>query len=830
MLLQRNKIFLQAALLLILIRTEAQQITVYSSLLEPVANVAVFNHERTFSALTDKEGKCAVTALQKSDTLYFQHPAYHSLSLTIREIAMKGYRVILTDKVLVLDEYVVAAAKTREKLENVAHQVDIVKASEIVFSNAPTPAEALENSGKIFIQRSHPGGGSPIIRGMEANKVLIVVDNIRMNNAIYRGTHQPNITSIDEMIVDRIEIVQGPGSLIYGSDALGGVMHFYTKKPELADSNTMKVSGNLLIRGGSANFEKTGHFDINLGWKKFASLSSITFSDFDDLRMGSRQNAFYKDFGKRYTYVRQINGIDSIVANSNPLIQRPSAYWQVDVLQKFLLPLPRAPLTFNFQFSTSSDIPRYDRLGDTETVQDTLSFSYIYADTVLQVDSLRTLSRLKWAENNYGPQTRFLAGMEINLNRSSRLYDEGMLVVAYQKVFEERNQRRFRQPERVNRTEEVDIVTLNMDLVRKLDIRNTLQYGIETVFNYVRSRATVLNLTNGESWPTLPRFPDAGSFMQTTAAYARYNFHISERFTISSGFRYSLIMLQANFSSRSYYPMAFRDIRLRTSAFSGSFGLVYNPGRRWQLNLLFASGYRAPNLDNAGKISSLETSPDAQRVLVPNANLKPEYVYNVELGIRKNFYDKVHVSAMFFNTLGRDMITVQPFILHGMDSLLYDGELSRIYAYVNISKASIRGFSIAAQADVTRYFAIHSTLTGTWGKNESDNTPLDHIPPLFGQTSLVIKFNKFRGELLIRYNGWKHVKDYAPEGADNLADATALGTPAWYTVSLRAGYQINPRLRLQAALENMLDQHYRQFSSGISAPGIHAVVMLKLSF
>ena len=145
-----------------------------------------------------------------------------------------------------------------------------------------------------------------------------------------------NSLTIDNNALERLEIVLGPGSVIYGSDALGGVMHFYSKNPKLSDNNNLKTLTNLLTRYASTNNEKMIHLDFNFGLNKFAGLSSISLSDFGDLRQGSRRDPKYPDFGKRFFYVERINNIDVKLQNSNPNIQRQSGYQQYHFLQKFL--------------------------------------------------------------------------------------------------------------------------------------------------------------------------------------------------------------------------------------------------------------------------------------------------------------------------------------------------------------------------------------------------------------------------------------------------------------------------------------------------------------
>lgn len=129
-----------------------------------------------------------------------------------------------------LKEVTIAANKTEQSLIEVPNQIQILKSNEIAAIQAQSTADVLANTGNVFVQKSQMGGGSPVLRGFEANRILLVVDGVRMNNLIYRGGHLQNVITLDNNILDRTEIVFGSGSTIYGSDALGGTIHFFYKK------------------------------------------------------------------------------------------------------------------------------------------------------------------------------------------------------------------------------------------------------------------------------------------------------------------------------------------------------------------------------------------------------------------------------------------------------------------------------------------------------------------------------------------------------------------------------------------------------------------------
>ena len=184
-----------------------------------------------------------------------------------------------------MDEVVVSVNKWEQKLNEVPNKIVKVSKYDILRNNPQTAADLLGQSGTVFIQKSQLGGGSPMIRGFATNRVLLVVDGVRMNNAIYRSGNLQNVISIDALSTEAAEVIFGPGSLIYGSDAIGGVMDFHTLEPRFAKTKKMITKGSALSRYSTANQEITGHADINLGWEKWSLLTSVTYSRFDDLKI-----------------------------------------------------------------------------------------------------------------------------------------------------------------------------------------------------------------------------------------------------------------------------------------------------------------------------------------------------------------------------------------------------------------------------------------------------------------------------------------------------------------------------------------------------------------
>lgn len=699
-----------------------------------------------------------------------------------------------TEKNISLNEVVVSGSKFEAQRGTLPNQISLISKNQIAFQNTPNTGDLLINSGNVFVQKSQGGGGSPVLRGFESSRVLVVVDGIRMNNAIYRAGHLQNVLRIDQSMLDRAEILFGPSSVIYGSDALGGVMSFRSKNPTLD-----KISASAYARYSSAYNEKTVHADVNLGGKRFGSLTSITFSDFGDLIQGDKRTNKFPDFGKRLFYAERIDGKDTKVTNADYNKQVGSGYSQYDILQKFMFQQSeKVKHTINLQYSNSSEVPRYDRL--TEVSGTNPRFSEWY----------------------YGPEKRFLAAYHLELS-GANIYDKGMITAAFQDIEESRISRNFNNVNKRSQYEKVAVWTLNADF-QKVIKANTVQYGAELTYNDVKSTATNLNISTGVVTPSNTRYPDGKNTMQSLAVYLTDQLNISQKFYINAGLRYNAIGLKTEFKDKTFFPFPYNEANQSPNALSGNFGIVARPASKTKLSALFSSGFRSPNIDDMTKVFDSK----AGTLVVPNPNIKPEYTYNYEASINQQIGEILTIEATYFYTQVKNAIITAPFSLNGQSTVDYLGVKSAVVASQNVREAQINGWNIAIYAKITPDLILSSTLNNTKGKVKDDkNTPLDHIPPMFGRTALKFNKNKLQIEAFSLYNGWKKIADYNPEGEDNAQYATADGMPSWWTLNLRSAFQINKHLQIQAACENILDKNYRNFASGISNAGRNFIVTLR---
>ncbi len=787
-----------------------QQVTVLDrSDLQPIDQVSVTNQSHSNLIITNSQGRADLSGFNSSDTLYFTHIAFQPYIVPGKELSKPNATIYLTEHIIRLDEFVISANRSQEKKSDLPYKIETISAKEIQFENPQTSAQMLEQTGEVFVQQSQMGGGSPVLRGLEANRVLLVLDGVRLNNAIYRGGHLQSVMTVDPGLLSSTEILFGPGSVIYGSDALGGVVSMQTFDPALSMENKVLINGKVYGRFSSSNLEKTGGFRLNIGLKKWGFLTAFTYSNFDDLREGRNRNPFYGSFGERPFYAERINGQDSMIANDRPWIQRPSGYSQYSLLQKVLF-APNSDLRFtlNVQYSNSSDIPRYDRLTDTVKGQ------------------------LKYAQWYYGPQERLFASLKGSLSNKNILYENATIVLAYQRNTEERVNRQFGKLDKKFNFETVDVFSVYGDFRKRLAPKDELQYGVSADFNLVGSKAYREDISSGSIFSDIPtRYPDQKAQMFNVAAYLSNNWKINGIFSFSQGIRYTYVSLSAAWSDTMMNIMQFpfsQSVRQHDNAINGYLAWIVHPGYDWKISLIGSSGFRAPNIDDIGKVN--DSNSQDQLLIVPNPELKPEYAYNLELTLAKTFEKSVRLELTGFYTWLTDAIVLRPFKYNGQDSIWFDGVLSQVEANTNAGSAYIYGAQGSLRAQVTRTFSITSNLTYTYGRVKDSNVPLDHIPPVFGMTSFKLEMSKFKGDFYLMYNGWKRISDYSPSGEDNQSYATPEGMPAWFTINLKLSYQINKYMNLEGGVENILDQNYRKFASGISSPGRNFILALRGSF
>jgi hemoglobin/transferrin/lactoferrin receptor protein len=701
-----------------------------------------------------------------------------------------------------LPDVVVFANKFPALSKNIVQKVDFITDKNAINQQANT-GDILTQSGQVFVQKSQSGGGSPVIRGFEASRVLLMVDGVRLNNAIFRGGHLQNIITIDNMILDRVEVIYGPSSTLYGSDALGGVVNMFTKKPILTTTTNWKTNTNLIQRYASGQNENRTHLDVNIANNKWAYLTSFTYGSFGDMRQGANRSSTYPDFGKRSFYVVREAGADMVKVNEDVNVQKLSGYQQTDLLQKVLYkPSENSEHLLNIQISNSSNINRYDRLTETSKALPVYSEWY------------------------YGPQIRNLISYKYTATKLPGYFSDLMVTSSFQDIEESRISRKYNTTSKDFRFERVNVLGVNADLLHKQS-NGEIHLGAESYTNFVRSTAERLNIATSALSRITTRYSDGPTKMSYNALYLQQTKQLDAHWVLNDGIRFNLVQLDARFADTTLMHFPFNKAIQNNTAITGNLGVAYNGENGYRATAGLSSGFRSPNVDDLTKVFDTKTG----YVVVPNKDLKPEYTYNAEINL-SHTGNIASWGASVFYTWFNNAIVVSKYNWNGQDNIMYQNVLSTVYAPQNQASAKLYGFNLNGKLKLFYNTLLQGTYTYTKGtyNNGTSSMPLDHIPPAYGRVGLKKGADKFNVEGYVLFNGWKRMRDYNLNGEDNELYATPDGMPSWMTVNFSSYYTPNKKLSLGLQIENIADKNYRYFASGISAVGRNFIVSCRLSF
>jgi hemoglobin/transferrin/lactoferrin receptor protein len=762
---------------------------------EILEGVIIISPNAAILGVTDKNGEAVIPEfILPADTLIFQYLGYKELHLTAFEVFTNKGLVLLIPEHFRMNTIVVSANRWQQYSGDQPARISRISNHEIAFLQPQTSADMLAGSGQVFVQKSQQGGGSPMIRGFATNRLLYVVDGVRMNTAIFRGGNIQNVISLDAFANENSEILFGPGAVMYGSDAIGAVMSFHTLQPKFTQQNEISYfKSNLTARFSSANHEKTGHADFKYGNSLISGVTSITYSDFDHLRMGTHgPDDYLKPWLVRYAG----NGKDTILPNPSPGLQNPSEYSQLNLMQKIRIKLsPGSDLLYAFHYSSTSEFARYDR-------------------------HIRYKNGLpRYGEWDYGPQRWLMHQVTAALSINKLVIDALNITAAWQKFEESRIDRNLSNPIRHIRRENVDALSFNADAKKQVR-KHHFFYGTESVVNLVKSSGRDFNIIDGTSTEGPPRYPNASWL--SLAAYFQYEYSINQHWKLESGLRYNLFSVSAEFNNQ-FYPLPFKNTNNQFASVSGSTGILWRPDEKQVLKFSVSRGFRAPNVDDLGKV--FDTSPGF--VTIPNPNLSPEIAWNSETGYSIIFNDICRLDFTGYITYLQDALVVRPFQLNGKDSLVYNGSNAKILAVQNAAYALIKGVQASIEIKPGKGISLISHYNIQNGIEELENgdiSPSRHAAPNFGQTTLQWKHQNITLSLSSQYAAAVSFKNM-PEEEKTKPELYARGrdgnpySPAWTIFNIRCMWKINSALHVVAALENITDLRYKMYSSGIAAAG-----------
>ncbi len=784
----------------------AQTVSIADQQAQPLKDVVLISENPQVSAVTNAKGQADISAFREAEYIQISSLGYKTQVKSYSQIQSSDFKISLEASIWNLAEVVVSGTRWRQTSSNVASKIISISSKEIALQNPQTAADLLSVSGKVFIQKSQQGGGSPMIRGFATNRLIYTIDGVRMNTAIFRGGNLQNVINIDPFATENTEVLFGPGSVIYGSDAIGGVMSFQTLTPQLSLTEEPLVTGKVVSRFSSANDERTAHFDVNVGWEKWAFVTSFSSWDYDHLKQGSNGPDDYI----KNIYSQRQDGMDVVITQDDPLLQIPSAYSQINLMQKVRFkPNEKWDFQYGFHYSETSSYGRYDRHNRFRN------------------------GTIRYAEWNYGPQAWMMNNLNIVHRGNNAIYDQMSLRLAQQSFEESRIDRSLNKNERTSNTENVEAYSVNLDFTKNTGLKNTVYYGVEYVLNDVASDGMLTDIATGTKQVGPARYPN--STWSSVAAYLNDELRISEQLTLQAGLRYNRFILDADFNNNvDFYPFPFTRTEINKGALTGSIGGVYRPTESWVIKANIGTAFRSPNVDDIGKV--FDSEPGS--VVVPNPDLDAEYAYNFDLSIAKVFGDWLKLDVTGYYTILQNAMVRRDFQLNRQDSIVYDGQKSKVQAIQNAAVANVYGVQAGVELKLPAGFIFLSDLNYQVGEEELDDgttSPSRHAAPLFGVSRLRYQGQDLSLELNAIYQGERSFDDLAAEeqGKDEIYAKDENGnnySPSWYTLNLKAMYRLTETFSVSGGVENLTDQRYRTYSSGISGAGRNFILSVSANF
>jgi outer membrane receptor protein involved in Fe transport len=659
----------------------------------PLSDAYVFVSGVNRSDVTDVSGYFYVTDLEQGTyEIEIKHVGYKSIifsNIAVTSNTVTNLDTLFLEAQVFNTSSVIVTASRQARLTNeLSGAVNVVPIELIKRRNSATSAESLREEHGIFVQKTNHGGGSAIMRGLSSNQVLLLVDGIRLNNSTYRlGNHQ-YLTTVFPYMIEQIEIVRGPGSVLYGSDALGGTVNMISKQPELF-STEVNSRIKLFSRYASADAENFVRAELSLAYQRIAVQAGVSYKDVADLRRGA-------------------TGGESKISNStNGLIQSPSGFKTYATDFKLLLGLSTVQkLTFMLQHSHQSDVPRYDKYENN---------GYYH-----------------W---NYDPQIRSLLYLKFDHTLRKGLLDKYLVTLSWHRQSEGRT---------IQQTSEIAPIR-ERDDVQTLGFifqgtghhaYHLFSFGTEIYTdNVLSTRSQAENVLRGR-YPDDADYTSAGLFFQD-------DLRLSGQLRVILGARYSYI------STRFKLPENVADLQridLSFNALTVSLGTVYHITQTIDLRLNVAQGFRAPNLSDLAKLGESK----GITYEIPNQNLRPERLLSTEVGFDWRPGDLLFETTVYHSQI-TDVLSSAEDELNGAATVLIDSIEFQVKSKQNLGRADIWGVESQFSYRFYRNFNLSASVTYTHGQNHTLDEPVGGIPPVFGSMQIRWEPTNAYASLLIRF-------------------------------------------------------------------------------
>ncbi len=805
------KVFLYTIFLFFpIVSVFSQTVTVISGSTNfPIPGIMVYSNRLPDTLQTNNKGEISLDIFRNDDNITFEHFVFAKVRKNKEEIIDNDYVIIMYPSgMLALENKSVITTAVYSK--DLPFYINIITDKQEETSSLSSNDDGSEQ--KLMFEKNK--SGSTVFRGLQANKVILVLDGVRLNNALYRNGKISGPIHFEKSSLESVQQIHGAGFIMYGADAIGGAVKYFTKIPEFKEYNNFSYKINAATHYEATTDNWVSNVNFNLGWEKFASYTSLTYGDYGKITMGKNRKSYLdSDYGLNQTYVERIDGKDSIITNQEPHTQQNTNYNQYLFIQKFRYqPNKNLNIVLNLHYNTSSKIKYYGGLTEISR------------------------NKPRFAEVEFRPQNKSFTSLAFFYNKKTKYYDFVSVIGSLQFIEEYRYSRKLNSSVGLHQIEHLYDGAINLDLIKVLDI-NRVTYGVEISYNYLKTRAFFENIETDSIWEGLTRYPTNGTDMQTFSAYFSHKWMRNSQFIVHAGIRYDFTRSSSSFENQlatvTKNPQMnynFDKINYNSHAPSASLSFDYYPFTGMQISLLNSISVHSPIVDEFGKIMLKDYV-----AVVPNNSLKSEKSCNIEFGLSQILFESLKINVGVFNSWIKDAIIISDMNINGIDSLWLGIDGYEMATKVNINNAQIYG--ISSGIDFGHFFGkknknlikFNSSFNYIKGLNIDDNIALPSIPPFFGQTSISLKLTDYTLRFSHIYNGEKKREDLSIYGEDNIHKAANFGFMAWQTYNIRLSYNTGDYLSIHFAVNNLFDTFYRSYASSISAPGRNFMFTLKFS-
>ena len=680
-----------------------------------------------------------------------------------------------------LEEIVVTATRTQQDLTAAPNTVRTLSSQQLAEKQVRTLSEALRETPGVWVQKTSNGQGSPFIRGFTGFRNLALIDGVRFNNSTFREGPNQYWNTIDVLALERIELIPGQGSVLYGSDAIGGTLNVFTKDSGFRDAAQGErfFNGQAGYRYASGERSHGEHMEMNVGqgdvWGLHVGASLRQFGDVEAAGLGRQPKTGYDEWAYDFRFDLALNEHWSLTAVHQQL--RQDDVWRTH--------------------STIYGIP-WDG-------------TVIGSDLRRSFDQERTLSYLR------------LAGQDLE-----GMMDSATLTLSYQSA----DETQFRT--KSSRASEVGIVELDtfgidLELTSESPI-GLLTYGVDYYRDNVDSSSTSYKADG-----SLDKKSIQGP-VGDDSTYDLFGLYLQDQIDATESIHF---FLGGRFTHARAEVGAFEDPISKTEAsFADDWNNVVGSARfvidldeqdHYSLFGGVSQSFRAPNLSDLSRLDIARSG----ELEVAATDLDPEKSLNFEIGLKAQT-ERFTGSASYFHTRMSDLIVRRP---TGRTAGEGESELAEV-SKANAGDGYVHGVELVGNYAFNKNWSILGQIT--WVEGEADQypdktariarEPLSRVVPFMGRAGIRWQSDDLRF--------WVEASCLAASEADRLNTADRQdtqrippgGTPGYVLVTLRGGYEINDHLGLTLALDNLLDQEYRVHGSGSNEPGFGAIVGVNVKF